>query len=904
MWKNNLYKHYRIRHLGVRHKCSGCGQQFSSRFYLNLHKTKCVQPTENRAGPNPCTNQVHSSMSPKSIDRLTIAQKNGSFACPHKNCLFTFKNRYSVMRHYKIIHMGHRVVCPKCNMVLTKLDCGHERTCKGNEELSIKYSNSMDYSNDSTPHLGKLTGITRKEVSNESILYKSKFFCTKCNVRFKYLSGLQVHRAHKYCEGKLKVQLAPVRQVKPSTDGRFYCPYPKCTKSGIMKNALVAHYKLAHLGVRYPCSKCGLQLTTSNSLHKHVTKCRGNKDLEPVRRATASGDGRFHCPCENCSFSSAVKYGLVSHYKVHHLGFRYKCSKCDREFMGSLGLKNHKAGCKGRGVQDLKLIVELKPAKDGLFHCPHAGCLFSCTSRLNLKIHNDEEHLAVKYQCSKCKRYYKYSSNLSAHEVVCKGREVTNPAHHVTPSPDGRWYCPFENCSRSFCLKSELVRHYQAEHLGVRYPCLKCGQEFKILYSLHTHKTACKGSLNIDLKPALQVTASRDGQFYCPNEKCSYSSKDQSGLVAHFKVEHIGIRYPCSKCGDRLKSAYSLSLHKTKCKGNIEKELKPVRQQGNRADGRFHCPYKNCSHSSTMMNGLVAHYKVEHLGVRYPCPTCGFKFKRSETMKKHRVRCDGKAAKVVKPVQCKKVDQNEAKLSDDSVSPSKDGHFYCSYQRCSASYSSNKTLEIHCKVVHQGVKFTCPLCSLQFTQKLSLTKHMLRCHGRKSKVESHVDPGQDDSKLDAVQQVRRGENGRFYCPKENCRTSYKYKNDLADHYKTIHLGIEYHCPECNGTFRDKKYYKGHIKICDGRDKDKKFWSEKAKCIREVQVDADGRFHCPVEDCTTASTQRCNLFRHYKVEHLGMRYSCSKCQEQFKDKKQRDKHESACTAGNFHKSPFS
>ncbi len=669
----------------------------------------------------------------------------------------------------------------------------------------------------------------------------------------------------------MEMQLAPVRKVKAWKDGRFYCPFEKCSASSFLKKGLVAHYKTAHLGVKYSCSKCGEQLTTSYSLHKHDIKCRGNKDLQPVRRVTASRNGRFHCPYQTCSFSSIQKSGLVAHYKVEHLGvrypcskcdlqlkssyslslhklnckgtmeralkparqviasrdgryycpykkcahsssqnggltihykvqhlgFRYRCPRCDREFMYPHGLRHHKTTCMSRSEKDLTSVLHVKPGKDGLCYCPHEGCLFSCALRSDLIVHNNQEHLGVKYKCSKCNSYFKYSSSLSSHETICKGKGVqnSNPAQDVTPHLDGRWYCPMENCSISFTKKNSLLRHYQVEHLQVRYPCLKCGQQFRGLHGLRIHKMVCK-----DLNPARQVTAARDGRFYCPHKTCSFSCTDKNRLVVHYKVKHVGERFPCSECGCQLKSLKYLRWHKKCCKGGAERELKPVRDVPPGKDGRYHCMVKNCFHSSTQRGALVVHYKKEHLGVRYPCLKCGVELKTAYSLHIHKTHCKGAIERDLKPVR--------------QVMPGRDGRFHCPSSHCSHSSSMKNSLVAHYKIKHLGVRYPCQNCNAQFHNVSHLNKH--RCTG---KIETIRKPAKheigDRDILKTFDKVSPDKNGRFYCPYESCRSSYNSNRTLEIHCKIIHQGLKFSCPRCPLQFTQKVTLTKHLLTCNG-----------------------------------------------------------------------------------------
>ncbi len=847
--KSSLYHHYRSRHLGVLHTCPGCEQNFATNSLLRMHNSKCMKHGEESPKFDDEGKQAEMKMIPKPIEHQMITQKNGHFLCPFKNCTYSYLTLQSVIEHYKVIHMGHRDVCQKCNIKLRKIDSHHTAKCKGSEEALLNHVGALPPKKDGlyhcpvgrchsvftssdnclthfrSHHIGKQVGTRLNTFLKKSS--ERMYSCSKCKVKFNHLSALQIHEAKQYCSQEIVIRLAAVKQVMPGKDGRLSCPHENCHTSSTSKQELVAHYKRAHVGSRYTCSKCNCQMMTSHSLELHQRKCQGRRSngFEPIRKVTLSADGRFYCPYDSCSSSCTTKSDLRTHYKVYHLGFRYRCPKCDREFMGHQGLDHHKTRCNGRREEDLELINQVQPAKDGLFHCPYEKCSFSYVSKSNLVVHHNEEHLGLKQKCAKCQSYFKYSSNRISHEALCKGRGVQDP------------------------------------------------------------------------NPAQQVTPRKDGRFYCPHKACSHSSTTKNGLVAHYRTEHLGRRYLCQKCGYGLKSLNSLRMHKTRCKGEIEKELKPVRQVTPGGNGRYNCPYESCSHSSSMKNGLIFHYKQKHLGFRYSCPNCTAKFNYLQDLKNH--KCIGKATTIVKP--------REHKVDDQNSVPDKDKRFQCPFETCGSSYNSNKTLEIHCKAVHQDVKRSCPKCALRFTQKVTLTNHMLRCIGSYKSLskndmerlsEGNIQETADEIAhgLEVVTQMAKEKDGCYHCPKENCNKSYTKRHTLVEHYKTSHLGVRYSCPKCKLKYSCKRFRNIHVKKCDGTRPEEGYWFKKTKCVREMEVGKDGFYHCPFKNCSNSHTSRGNLCVHYKVKHLGFRFECSKCPTQFTRKSSLDNHEATC-AGN-------
>ncbi len=60
-------------------------------------------------------------------------------------------------------------------------------------------------------------------------------------------------------------------------DGRYSCPHQKCSLTYKAPYYVIRHYKTAHLGVRFSCSKCGQQWVDKRNLQNH--RCPGTVPL-------------------------------------------------------------------------------------------------------------------------------------------------------------------------------------------------------------------------------------------------------------------------------------------------------------------------------------------------------------------------------------------------------------------------------------------------------------------------------------------------------------------------------------------------------------------------------------------------------------------------------------------------
>ena len=55
-------------------------------------------------------------------------------------------------------------------------------------------------------------------------------------------------------------------------DGRYSCPYERCSQTYEGPKSVIRHYKTIHLGITFACPKCGQQWLDKRGLLRHVCK--------------------------------------------------------------------------------------------------------------------------------------------------------------------------------------------------------------------------------------------------------------------------------------------------------------------------------------------------------------------------------------------------------------------------------------------------------------------------------------------------------------------------------------------------------------------------------------------------------------------------------------------------------
>ena len=119
-----------------------------------------------------------------------------------------------------------------------------------------------------------------------------------------------------------------------------------------------------------------------------------------------------------------------------------------------------------------------------------------------------------------------------------------------------------------------MQTHVETKHEGVHdnYPCSHCSYEASDLGLLEIHiksvhggvfKHSCRQcgelfSKRTNLKRHIQ-TIHEGLKYNC--KQCDYQNQERALLINHIKSEHAGVRYVCKQCFKQFKKKMSLKLH-------------------------------------------------------------------------------------------------------------------------------------------------------------------------------------------------------------------------------------------------------------------------------------------------------------------------------------------------------
>ncbi len=566
--------------------------------------------------------------------------------------------------------------------------------------------------------------------------------------------------------------------------------------------------------------------------------------------------------------------------------------------------------------------------KEDLYWCPHRNCSRSYDDKGSLLEHYRVDHCDAKDTLSLKKEPRETSSTAPGAEKS-KGTEFSqesatsvamseNEEHNLTVAAclgkDEKYHCPYKMCLKSYRRIDALRHHYRAEHLGKRYSCPRCGIQFKLPSGLSTHKGKCKAPIKTKLNEVTKkekqdvahsvlqtiedTSPGKDGQYQCKKKGCDACFPDKITLTDHYRAKHLGMLHSCPNCHQQFSHRTNLAMHKKICmndkvKSDIHHITQTIKQLGPGLDRRYHCPKKSCEASYAHQKALVVHYRVKHLRVLYPCPKCPHQSTDGGNLAKHKRICRG--AKV-KPAGVNGEDvpglQSEADIKNAMetirhVACGGDNRLHCPDETCDASYTDRRMLIDHYRVNHVGLLYSCQKCHRQFSYRTNLRIHMLNCVNVKVKS-SRVDTENKQAHL--------GRDKRYHCPKESCNASYSEKRHLEKHFRVKHSGIVYSCPKCHYWFSNSPTLGKHKQVCTGVEVQTGEDVKMVGIIGEIKQTGpmkDGCFQCPFDSCSSAFTHKADVYRHYRINHLGIRFSCNNCSVKFEGQSKLERHQQNC-----------
>ncbi|CAL8146298.1 unnamed protein product [Orchesella dallaii] len=557
------------------------------------------------------------------------------------------------------------------------------------------------------------------------------------------------------------------------------CPY--CPKKFKQKCTLDDHIRRTHDGVAdYRCDICGRDLQSAGKLWKHKVNYHKMTDLPPPPELEV-------ITCEYCD--EMVLRGYETHVKKRHPDMLSEFLKKNGSFpMPDVALSNE--------------ILGLPPGPNPYVICPVCQKEFR---RSSLKRHLRNVHgkgKTKRFECQICRKVFKERYNLTEH-LQCVHSKDSDPDSvsdvKSTRNPSDMVQCHI--CFKQL-MSSSMVRHMQSKHPEGngderRFPCPKCGKEFKEKYHLKEHI--------IDVHEDIDEKIKAKKLFKLFLDRQSNSKKR--------------INYKCVLCGDKGKGKHQMRAHLVTVHPHLYENLR-------KSNSLISLDCGECSESFGNEEEIRSHFESAHKDKCIRCPECSLVFlssnKSSSTELQDHMRLthDGNEDKeILQEVGMPRVRTKTGK-SRRKKKPSIRFKYNC--MRCDGDegkFNQLEELSGHVKDKHPQNFWPCAYCKL-----MRYTERGLLFHRQMCKKRPRTDNEKEDGKLkkSTAKSLRNGQEeeeklmmsfDRMPVACEICGKEIRLYS-LSRHFLDVH-GVKeegWNCHICQKDFKRREYWISHMDV--------------------------------------------------------------------------------------------
>jgi general transcription factor IIIA len=352
-----------------------------------------------------------------------------------------------------------------------------------------------------------------------------------------------------------------------------------------------------------------------------------------------------------------------------------------------------------------------------------------------------------------------------------------------------RFFCTFQDCSKSYNKPSKLAEHIRSHTNDRIYKCTVEGCEKSFLRNGHLTRHF-KSSHSANPKP-----------FACEFPSCHSKFSLRHQLKRHQKLHSTPKPFICSipDCKESFSKHSQLYIHN--CRVHLKEEP-------------FKC--SECNLTFDLKSKLNKHNKIKHSNHSFLCghQNCLESFKTWSQFVNHRKLHSSSENQNISCQQCDKMFSNQKslhihqKIHLNSTIP--DPNITCPIQDCKIELKSQSALKSHLKLLHFGLKpFQCSNCSKTFAQNRTLQNHLLKCQtlenvrfnptnynknnnnqidnfGFVDNVIDSIPSSSFDSLLRELTGLDYENNRNLSCPINGCRRRFFRQYDLDIHLSSSH----------------------------------------------------------------------------------------------------------------------
>jgi KRAB domain-containing zinc finger protein len=476
---------------------------------------------------------------------------------------------------------------------------------------------------------------------------------------------------------------------------------------------------------------------------------------------------------------------------------------------------------------------------------------------------------------------------LRQHSFICSKSHVNNLNCIDVPAPQ---------------KQEQIVT--DVKNVEKEYKCLECGKIISNYFNFYHHKKRHEGII-----------------YRCV--QCPSTYKSKSALKYHLRIEHELRKFECHHCQTIFKAKRTLKGHMSM---HFNSELYPCNQCPARffkhTALQYHsliCPKSNVKNVNCM--DVKAPHKhaqvvtdVKNVEKEYKCLECGKIFSNYHTFYQHNKKIH--EGIIHRCAQCPSTYKSINGLKFHLRTEHELRKFECHH--CQNTFKAKFLLKRHMSLHFNSIVYPCNQCPARFFKHTALQYHSLICPKSNVNNLNCIDVPAPQKQAEVVTDVKNVEKeykclecGKIFLHYRylyehkkrhegiiyrcvQCPSTYKSKNGLKLHLRTVHVLQAFECHHCQTTFRAISTLKVHMSLhFNFIEKEYKclecgkIFSNYQKFYRHKKMHEERIYRCA--QCPSTYQTISGLHCHLKTIHERRSFECHHCQTTFKAKDSLKRH---------------
>ncbi|XP_048002665.1 zinc finger protein 791-like isoform X3 [Leguminivora glycinivorella] len=428
---------------------------------------------------------------------------------------------------------------------------------------------------------------------------------------------------------------------------------------------------------------------------------------------------------------------------------------------------------------------------------------------------------------------------IKGQKEVCYARRKRRKKPHLSRSAENDFLpaVDVEELKKTWNVDVEILTHEQqlaeiaerrdsAEYRQAQYPCEPCGRYFQVEKAYRNH----------------MLKHDRKGQHKCP--VCTIRFSLQCRMWRHLDTHRF--KYVCRECGFVSRTRQQAVLHHSYHEGKM-----------------YTCQY--CRKQFRKLSTYLGHVRRRHKTMHIACEMCGETFINNKGLSYHKACEHGVSLKKYRECKICSVTfvSEDALKKHQETGAQKDHALLSPCAQCGDNFDTADALKEHVDGEHPS----CEECNTTFVDAESYDVHIERKHygdpqaaWRKEANLHTMALGQEPPfRFRCRNPVKKEKKYTSCC--EHCGKAFTNIGLLRLHLRKHTGETPYACEHCPKRFVTKQRIAAHMPVHTG----------------------EKPFKC--EQCGAAFTNKCNLHRHVRNVHLGIRKNsvCDICGRVFSTK---------------------